>query len=719
MSSDRWLLVGIVLLFAGPVAAQPTTISGELSIEPPTLISLGFDWRIAGDDNRNARVDVSYRKKGETQWRQGLPLLRLQREQINGRVGGPSFTDAGNAAANAAAIAAAAPPPPAQVPARGASGAGGGRGQGAGEGGPFSFSPFSYTAPNMFSGSVFDLQPDTEYEVRLVLSDPDGVTGEAQKIVSARTRREPRPAAGGKTYHVYPVGYEGPRQEPSFTGLMAAYYMGAAHFDYENAYPPRVLPGDVILVHAGLYVSDRFHYMNGAPRPGYLALATVFDGTYYLTQSGTPEKPIAIKGAGDGDVIFDGAGAQNLFNLMGANYNYFEGITIRNTNVAFLLGIKGIAGASGFTLKHSKLYDVGRAIQEDWSGSKNFYIADNVFIGRHDPDKMMGWNGAIWQKFPGFPELLTSEYAIKIYGQGHVVAHNYIANWHDGVDVATYGNPDGAPNDLPDRFPMSIDFYNNDIYNMGDNCIETDGGGRNIRVFRNRCFNSAAGALSAQPLFGGPVYFFQNLVYNGPGSGALKYVSTPAGILCYQNTFVGEVNVAGPASNEHFRNNLILAQGALGPVFTVGTFTNYSTSDYNGFRPNPGADVSFQWNSPAAGVAADYLKAPLVRRFKTLRQYADATGQEMHSVLVDYDVFVNVSIPDMKDPQRLYDPAHFDFRLKPGSVAVDAGVVLPNINDGYTGRAPDLGAFELERPLPQYGPRPAAATGAPTDLRRH
>jgi hypothetical protein len=62
-------------------------------------------------------------------------------------------------------------------------------------------------------------------------------------------------------------------------------------------------------------------------------------------------------------------------------------------------------------------------------------------------------------------------------------------------------------------------------------------------------------------------------------------------------------------------------------------------------------------------------------------------------------------MPDRKDIQRLYSPEDFDFRLAPGSAAIDAGVALPTINDGYAGRAPDLGAYEAGKPLPHYGPR--------------
>ena len=55
-------------------------------------------------------------------------------------------------------------------------------------------------------------------------------------------------------------------------------------------------------------------------------MGTPFHGTYYLTAKGTPEKPIVIKSAGDGKVIFDGNGNFNLFNVIAADYHYFEGL---------------------------------------------------------------------------------------------------------------------------------------------------------------------------------------------------------------------------------------------------------------------------------------------------------------------------------------------------------------------------------------------------------
>jgi hypothetical protein len=97
-----------------------------------------------------------------------------------------------------------------------------------------------------------------------------------------------------------------------------------------------------------------------------------------------------------------------------------------------------------------------------------------------------------------------------------------------------------------------------------------------------------------------------------------------------------------------------------------------------------------------------------VRRFATLAEYNRVTHQDQHSVIVDYDIFVNVprlDAQDLKKVQLLYKAEDVDFRLKPGSAAVDRGVVLPNITDGFTGQAPDLGALELGQSPPHYGPR--------------
>jgi hypothetical protein len=222
--------------------------------------------------------------------------------------------------------------------------------------------------------------------------------------------------------------------------------------------------------------------------------------------------------------------------------------------------------------------------------------------------------------------------------------------------------------------------------------------------------------------------------------------------LFYNNTVLSETQAQG-ASNVHWANNLFLGENSSPAIFSINTYTNYSSSDYNGFRPNPGAPYSFGWTSPPWTIAADYgalLRgrgfgpgpnaagaqagrggAPQggrgaapegleLRQFKTLQEYSSATRQDQHSVLVDYDIFMNVPRLDAQDAatvQKVYKAESVDFRLKPGSAAVDRGTILPNVTDRFTGSAPDLGALEIGHVPPHYGPREQAPQRPSSPLR--
>ena len=109
-------------------------VPGELFTEPATLINIGFEWLIQGDDNRNASVSVEYREQGSSEWLDGLPLLRLNGERV------------------------------------------------------YSESRVDVIVPNMFAGSVLELEPDTAYEARFIITDPDGVIGNPERVALVRTR---------------------------------------------------------------------------------------------------------------------------------------------------------------------------------------------------------------------------------------------------------------------------------------------------------------------------------------------------------------------------------------------------------------------------------------------------------------------------------------------------------------------------------------------------
>ncbi len=72
------------------------------------------------------------------------------------------------------------------------------------------------------------------------------------------------------------------------------------------------------------------------------------------------------------------------------------------------------------------------------------------------------------------------------------------------------------------------------------------------------------------------------------------------------------------------------------------------------------------------------------RHLRTLAELQAATGQELNGLNV---------LPGFTDAGSA------DYSLAGWSELVDAGVVIPGINDNYAGAAPDIGAFERDETI--------------------
>jgi len=167
---SRPFVAAVFSILAAAAVAENATVPGEVTTPYPTIIHLASEWMIEGDDNLNGVVTVRFRAAGEEKWREGLPLRRVPAGKSRGT--NPIFD-----------------------------------------------------WKNKHSGSLFDLKPDTEYEIALKLDDPDG--GKAERTVRARTRPVPRVPKGG------------PMKKATPESLAAA--LAAAE------------PGDVLLLGPGSY----------------------------------------------------------------------------------------------------------------------------------------------------------------------------------------------------------------------------------------------------------------------------------------------------------------------------------------------------------------------------------------------------------------------------------------------------------------------------------
>ena len=561
-----------VVLMGTAHGASNASRPADLALDPPTIHCLSVQWYIGGDANEDARVDVEYRKSGDGTWHKGLSLFRTETAALKKK-------------------------PPAGT--------------------------------TLFAGSIFDLEPETGYELRLTLTDPDG--GNDQRLLNARTRGEPKAPKPVRVLHVVP-GDGGGR------GTEASPFRGLAQAD------KAARPGDLILVHKGVYPA-----------------------TFTVTKSGTPERPIIWRGAGDGEAIIEGGPrggkrAPRGISVCEVHDVWFERLTVRGAQWGIVAH-----GSQRIVVRRCHLHKV----EYGFTGTRNeplttdFFLADNVVEGP-----------STWPRTKG----IENARGFQVSGLGHVVCYNRIRGFADGID--TFGSPECS----------AIDIYGNEISEMTDDGIEADYSQQNVRIFRNRLTNCFQG-ITEQPIFGGPVYIFRNAMYNIQVE-TFKMHNAPSGFLLLHNTSVKQgmpwVLWSGArVSNAVSRNNLF-----------IGTRGNYAMEftapmvrcdfDYDGFGGGPFAQFA-KWNNV---------------RYDTFEDFRRKSPIEHHAVLVDATRLFASGVRQPRDVKVQFPVKVNDLRLSPRSRAVDAGEVLPNINDGYQGEAPDLGAYEAGEDLPHYGPRP-------------
>jgi len=152
MNPLKTILIALTLFCGQQSFSQNVTTPGEITTPYPTILNLAVEWKILGDDNQNGVVYVQFREKGNSKWQQGMPLRRVPAGEFTGLKG------------------------------------------------------IVFRWENKHSGSIFNLKPGTEYEIKLKLEDPDG--GSAERIVTARTRPEPSIGRNAEIIEIKPGQYD-------------------------------------------------------------------------------------------------------------------------------------------------------------------------------------------------------------------------------------------------------------------------------------------------------------------------------------------------------------------------------------------------------------------------------------------------------------------------------------------------------------------------------
>ena len=409
--------------------------------------------------------------------------------------------------------------------------------------------------------------------------------------------------------------------------------------------------GDILLLGAGSYPS------------------------FTVTRDGTTDKPIVICGESADTVTIGGRVTMN-----DRKWVYLENVTVQ--------GEVRMNGASNMVVRGCKIRTTTGGITFEMGNDvpRNNYIVDNDVVG-----------GATWEDSQLGAGGYDGGEGIQFTGWGHVVCFNHVRDFRDNISLMEY-------DEAYDQ--TSIDICNNDIEEATDDAIEADSAMGNVRVMRNRIRNCFDGC-SSQPNLGGPTYYVRNVMYNVLYS-PFKFHNGTVGDVVFHNTVVkcgdGWGCYAGETwSRALVRNNLFVGGTGSG---TYGGYGNGSGRVLD--LADADATCSFDYDGLGSIDTGKFEGKIGSTRFTSVATM-QANTTEVHGVAVDMGIFSSApAFPSNPYPAK----SLVDLQLAAGSAAVDKGVTLAAINDGFTGAAPDLGAYEVGVAPPAYGPRTGSSGGS-------
>lgn len=518
-----------------------------------------------------------------------------------------------------------------------------------------------YDAQNLAS-SLFGLSPGTTYELRVTLADPDGVSGGNPQVIDVTTLAP----------FALPV--------PQATVIVAS---SGGNFTSIQAALDAAQPGDEIRVRPGVYGAIGISNLN--PPAGMPIVVRADEST---------DRPI-IDGNG---------GAGTAVNITGSSNLIFDGLVIRNAGSdASGIGVN-IQASSAIVVRNSLIHDNGRYNVFVTDGDQfpggatlgGFHLIESNEIADLQFDPCGGATNSACPNQTSFGIRLDNN-----PGAGTVIRGNVI---HGHVDNTVVCGDEGAARSLGEDIANvlaltggsdnqgwtnhNLDFYDNRLFDARDDDVEGDGICVNARFFRNE-FGAAQNPVSVSPALPGPYFFVRNLI-QATGEASIKFntaaspsnsIDVPAirNIFFYHNTIARSnngtvLNLWYAVPNDHnvpvknivFRNNVFWATQGGRLIDANNRGNEHPSFDYDLWYTTNSGNVFEWWDGNAT------LSAGSLSEFQQISQ---------------------------QESNGLFGDPGLDTDLRPlagagASLVVDRGVVLPGINDDFSGAAPDLGAFE-------------------------